>query len=198
MTYKSAHHALICLFVDHSRPGHSGWQDLYDPRSREDVKLDLRDVDIGAARNTLASSLHGMEEIAGEAAMVWKHLARMDDTRAAALILRCCPPRMRHASIPGATLPHPAYEAAMLWLAQESACAVTGLSKRQARRDALRRATGGKINVGVTADRCDVSRDTVERLNAKIRKWITPIEEQAWREIEDRLEGAGLVQREVA
>jgi len=195
MPYKSAHHALICLFVDHSRPGHSGWQDLYDPKNERKARGDaiLQHEDEAVFTNTLASSLFGMEEIAGEAAMVWKHLTRMDDTRAAALILRTCPPRMRYGTIQGATIPHPAYEAAMLWLTQESACAVNGLSKRQARRDALRRATGGKINVGVTADRCEVSRDTIERLNAKIRKWIMPIEEQAWREIEDRLKMANLI-----
>ena len=198
MPYKSAHHALICLFVDHSRPGHSGWQDLYDPRSREDIRMDLRDVDIGAARSQLASSLHGMEEIAGEAAMVWKHLARMDDTRAAVLILRTCPPTMRHQSIPGATLQHPAYEAAMRWMVMASAAAVTGLTHYRARRDALRLATGGKINIGATADKCDVHRKTISRLVSAIKTWEQPIEQQAWREIEDRLESAGLVDRVAA
>lgn len=194
MPYKSAHHALICLFVDHSRPGHSGWQDLYDPRSRDDIRMDLRDVDVGAVHNQLATSLHGMEEIAGEAAMVWKHLARMDDTRAAVLILRTCPPTMRHQSIPGATLQHPAFEAALRWMTDASLGAVNGLSHFHARRDAVRRATGGKVNVGRTADRCDVSRRTIERLNGEISRWLVPIEEQAWREIGDRLAGAKLIE----
>ncbi|MDE2470844.1 MAG: hypothetical protein KGL35_19380 [Bradyrhizobium sp.] len=194
MTYKSAHHALICLFVDHSRPGHSGWQDLYDPRSREDVKLDLRDVDIGTARNTLASSLHGMEEIAGEASMVWKHLARMDDTRAAALILRCCPPTLPRSSYTAPLLPHPAYEGAMKWMVEESTGVVTGLTNYRARRDAIKLATGGKINIGATADKCDVDRRTVSRLVQAIKTWERAIEDQAWREIEDRLESAGLLE----
>ncbi len=196
MPYKSAHHALICLFVDHARPGHSGWQDQYDPKSRDDVRLDLRDD--APARSQLASSLHGMEEISGEAAMVWKHLARMDDTRAATLILRTCPPTMRHQSIPGATLQHPAYESAMRWLVMASASAVTGLTHYRARRDALRLVTGGRINIGLTADRCEVHRKTISRLVAAIKTWEQAIEVQAWREIEDRLESAGLVDRVAA
>ena len=192
MTYRSAHHALICCFVDHARPGHSGWQDLYTPRSRNDIKLDLR-ADESLAATNLASSLHGMEEIAGEAAIVWRHLLRMSDTRAAALILRTCPPRERHASIPGATVPHPCFEAAIRWLTDASAAEVNGLSKYQARRDALRRATGGKVNVGITADRCEVSRDTIERLNKRVKAWLEPIENQAWLEIGDRLQAAGLI-----
>ncbi len=192
MPYKSAHHALICCFVDHSRPGHSGWQDLYDPKTRQDVKLDLRDEEIQATR--LVSSLHGMEEIAGEAALVWKHLLRMSDMRAAVLILRTCPPLIEVKSIPGAKAPHPMYAACVKLLADESAGVVSGLSKYHARRDAIRRATGAKINVGITADRCEVSRDTIERLNGKMKAWLGPTEAQAWREIEDRLQTAGLLE----
>ena len=191
MPYKSAHHALICCFVDHARPGHSGWQDLYDPKSRDDVKLDLRDEAIQATH--LVSALHGMEEIAGEAANVWKHLLRMTDMRAAVLILRTCPPTIRLESIPGAKAPHPIYAGCVKYLADQSAGVVTGISKYHARKDAIRRATGAKINVGITADRCEVSRDTIERLNGKMRAWLEPTEAQAWREIEDRLEVAGLI-----
>lgn len=32
------------------------------------------------------------------------------------------------------------------------------------------------LNVGTTADKCGVSRDTVERLNGRIRQWLGPIE----------------------
>lgn len=193
MTYANAHHALICCFVDHARPAAPGWHLRYDPKSRDDVRLDLRGEDVVARR--LVSALSGMEEVAGEAANVWKHLLRMSDARASALILRVCPALLRHPSIPDATTKHPWYEGALLLLTEDSASAVTGLSKHQARRDAVRRATGAKVNVGITADRCDVSRRTVERLNGAVKAWIKPIEDQAWREIEDRLEVAGLIER---
>ena len=183
MTYKSSHHALSYAFVDHSRPAHSGWQDLY--RSGFDQERGP------------VSLLSGMEEVAGEAAIVLKHLGRMSDTPAAFLVLKTCPAMLRHPSIPNAMLQHPMYWSAAHWLAQESAQLVTGLSNYRARRDAVRRACGAKINVGVTADKCAVNRNTVKQLNAKVKRWIAPIEERAWREIEDRLQAAGLIDVEL-
>lgn len=136
-----------------------------------------------------------MEEVAGEAAIVWKHLAKLGDTRAAILILAVCPPRMRHPSIPSATIEHPAYQAAAHWLAMESLQAVNGISMYRARSDAVQRACGKpeRVNVGMTADACGKSRRTIERVNRDIRDWINPIKLQAWREIEDRLEAAALI-----
>lgn len=197
MTYKSAHHALICCFVDHARPGHSGWQDQYDPKAERKSRADaiLRDPD-EAAPSLFRSTLHGMEEIAGEAAIVWRHLLHLGDTRAAALILRCCPPTLPRSSYSAPILPHPAYEAAMKWMVDESAGAVSGLSNYRARRDAIKMATGGTINIGVTADKCEVDRRTVSRLVQAIKAWERAIEDQAWREIEDRLQVAGLIERE--
>ncbi len=197
MTYRSAHHALICVFVDHARPGHSGWQDQFQPRAARLAQADaiLRDPDEPPA-SLFRSTLHGMEEIAGEAAIVWRHLLRLGDTRAAALILRCCPPTLPRSSYSAPILPHPAYEAAMKWMVDESAGAVSGLSNYRARRDAIKMATGGAINIGVTADKCEVDRRTVSRLVQAIKAWERAIEDQAWREIEDRLEAAGLIERE--
>ncbi|MDE2103897.1 MAG: hypothetical protein KGL39_42065 [Patescibacteria group bacterium] len=199
MTYRSAHHALICVFVDHARPGHSGWQDQFQPRAARLAQADaiLRDPDEPPA-SLFRSTLHGMEEIAGEAAIVWRHLLRLGDTRAAALILRCCPPTLPRSSYSAPILPHPAYEAAMKWMVDESAGAVSGLSNYRARRDAIKMATGGAINIGVTADKCEVDRRTVSRLVQAIKAWERAIEEQAWRDIEDRLEAAGLIERERA
>ena len=197
MTYRSAHHALICVFVDHARPGHSGWQDQFQPRAARLAQADaiLRDPDEPPA-SLFRSTLHGMEEIAGEAAIVWRHLLRLGDTRAAALILRCCPPTLPRSSYSAPILPHPAYEAAMKWMVDESAGAVSGLSNYRARRDAIKMATGGAINIGVTADKCEVDRRTVSRLVQAIKAWERAIEDQAWREIEDRLQVAGLIERE--
>ncbi len=197
MTYRSAHHALICVFVDHARPGHSGWQDQFQPRAARLAQADaiLRDPDEPPA-SLFRSTLHGMEEIAGEAAIVWRHLLHLGDTRAAALILRCCPPTLPRSSYSAPILPHPAYEAAMKWMVDESAGAVSGLSNYRARRDAIKMATGGAINIGVTADKCEVDRRTVSRLVQAIKAWERAIEEQAWREIEDRLQVAGLIERE--
>ena len=199
MPYRSAHHALICVFVDHARPGHSGWQDQFQPRAARLAQADaiLRDPDEPPA-SLFRSTLHGMEEIAGEAAIVWRHLLRLGDTRAAALILRCCPPTLPRSSYSAPILPHPAYEAAMKWMVDESAGAVSGLSNYRARRDAIKMATGGAINIGVTADKCEVDRRTVSRLVQAIKAWERAIEDQAWREIEDRLEAAGLIERERA
>ncbi|WP_455387419.1 hypothetical protein [Petrachloros mirabilis] len=94
MTYRSAHHAVICCFVDHGRPGHSGWQDIYDPRHyrKERGEPGMREPDAGVPPSLFRSTLHGMEEIAGEAAIVWKHLLRLNDTRCAALIHTLRPP----------------------------------------------------------------------------------------------------------
>ncbi|MDE2104582.1 MAG: hypothetical protein KGL39_45525, partial [Patescibacteria group bacterium] len=92
--------------------------------------------------------------------------------------------------------PHPAYEAAMRWLVDESACAITGLSHYHARREAIKLATGGIISVRATAERCDVDRRTVSRLIAAVKAWERAIEEQAWAEMQDRLESAGLIERE--
>jgi len=195
MTYRSAHHALICCFAPHDRPGHSSWQDQYDPRNeradRNSPTMD--DLDEVARRSTFRSALHGMEEITAEAANVWKHLFRMGDTAASALIIQTCPPKMSSRLDQKATIPHPAFDAALHWLVDESAQCVSGLSNYRARRDAIRRALGGSVSVRATADKCDVSRDTVGRLNANIKKWILPMQEQAWREIEDRLQAAGLI-----
>ncbi len=195
MTYRSAHHALICVFVDHARPGHSGWQDQFQPRAARLAQADaiLRDPDEPPA-SLFRSTLHGMEEIAGEAAIVWRHLLRLGDTRAAALILRCCPPTLPRSSYSAPILPHPAYEAAMKWMVDASAGAVSGLSNYRARRDAIKMATGGAINIGVTADKCEVDRRTVSRLVQAIKAWERAIEDQAWREIEDRLQVAGLIE----
>jgi hypothetical protein len=195
MTYRNAHHALICCFVPHDRPGHSGWQDKYDPKNdraeRNSPVMD--DLDEIALRSTFRGSLHGMEEITAEAANVWKHLLRMGDTSASILILRTCPPTTKSRIDPKAKLSNPVFDAARHWLVQESAQCVTGLSNYRARCDAVHRALGGSVYVKKTADNCDVSRDTIERMNGKIKKWITPIEDQAWREIEDRLQAAGLI-----
>ena len=197
MTYSSAHHALICCFVDHARPGHSGWQDQYQPGVDRLARKDALIADPDAPPPSLfRSTLHGMEEIAGEAAIVWRHLLHLGDTRAAALILRCCPPTLPRSSYSAPILPHPAYEAAMKWMVDESAGAVSGLSNYRARRDAIKMATGGAINIGVTADKCEVDRRTVSRLVQAIKAWERAIEDQAWREIEDRLQVAGLIERE--
>lgn len=194
MTYKSAHHAMICCFVDHARPGHAGWQDVYDDRQyrMERGEPGLREPE--PPPSLFRSTLHGMEEIAGEAAIVWRHLLRLGDTRAAALILRCCPPTLPRSSYSAPILPHPAYEAAMKWMIDASAGAVSGLSNYRARRDAIKLATGGAINIGVTADKCEVDRRTVSRLVQAIKAWERAIEDQAWREIEDRLQVAGLIE----
>ncbi len=202
MTYRSAHHALICAFVPHDRPAHSSWQDQYDPsadrKSRNSRVLEEPD-EVGMHSAALLSALHGMEEVAGEAANVLKHLARMSDTPAAVLILKTCPPRQPHHLLrEEATVPHPLYRAAVRWLGAESLAPVGGLEHETARQDAVRRACGAKVNVGITADKCGVSRDTIERLNAKVKKWIGPIEDRAWREIEDRLQAAGLIEVELA
>lgn len=197
MTYRSAHHALICVFVDHARPGHSGWQDQFQPRAARLAQADaiLRDPDEPPA-SLFRSTLHGMEEIAGEAAIVWKHLLRLNDTRAATLILRCCPPTLPRSSYNAPMIPHPAYEGAMKLLTDESACAVSGLSHYRARREAIKRATGGVISIKSTAERCEVHPRTVSRLVEAITQWEKAIEEQAWAEITDRLETAGLIERE--
>lgn len=198
MPYRSAHHALICCFVDHARPGHSGWQDLHDPKSRDDIKLDLRgELETAAMQSTFRSGLSGTDEICGEAAMVWKHLVRMGDTRASTLIIKTCPPRMPSKLDPQATLPHWAFETALRWLVDESAQVVTGLSHYRARRDAIRMCLGGKLKSSMTADKCDVSTRTVDRLVGRVKSWIGPIEAQAWAEMQDRLESAGLIEREM-
>lgn len=198
MPYNNAHHALICCFVDHSRPGHSSWQDHYDPKN-DRVERNSRvmdELEEAAMRSTFRSTLHGMEEITAEAANVWKHLLRMGDTRASVLVIRTCPPKAPSRIDPKATIPHPWFETALHWLVQDSAQLVQGLSNYRARRDAIRRALGGKIDIGKTADQSDAGRRTVERLCADVKKWINPIEDQAWREIEDRLEAAGLIEFE--
>lgn len=198
MTYRNAHHALICCFEPHDRPGHAGWQDQYDPRNERKERgsrvLDTLEAD--AERSTFRSALHGMEEITGEAANVWKHLLRMGDTYASVLILRTCPPKITSAIDPRAKLPHPAFEAALHWLVQDSAQLVTGLSNYRARRDAIRICLGGKLKTSITADKCDVSTRTVDRLVGRVKEWINPVEAQAWREIEDRLQAAGLLEQE--
>lgn len=179
MPYRSAHHALICAFVDHSRPRHASWQDIYQSGYR--------------ATDEPTSLLAGMEEVAGEAAMVLMHLSRLPDDAAAVLILRTCPPRRPHKLVPHATVPHPLYRTAARWLVQRSQEGVGGLRDSRARYDAVVRACGAKINVGLTADKAGVSRDTIERLNGAIKRWIGPIEDRAWREMEDRLQSAGLI-----
>jgi len=196
MPYKSAHHALICCFVDHARPSHARWQDQFDPRndraeSNSPVMAELQEA---AMRSTFRSTLHGMEEITAEAANVWKHLLRMGDTRASVLVIKTCPPRAPSRIDPKATIPNPWFEAALHWLVQESAQLVTGLSNHRARRDAIRICLGGKLKTSITADKCDVSTRTVDRLVGRVKEWINPIEEQAWREIEDRLQAAGLIE----
>lgn len=198
MPYNNAHHALICCFVDHSRPGHSGWQDLYDPRNdrAERSSRVMDELEDAAMRSTFRSALSGMEEISGEAANVWKHLLRMGDTRASVLVIKTCPPRAPSRIDPKATISHPWFEAALHWLVQDSAQLVTGLSNYRARRDAIRICLGGKLKTSITADKCDVSSRTVDRLVGRVKEWINPIEAQAWREIEDRLQAAGLLEQE--
>jgi len=196
MPYKSAHHALICCFVDHARPGHARWQDQFDPRHyraerNSPVMAELEEV---AMRSTFRSTLHGMEEITAEAANVWKHLLRMGDTRASVLVIKTCPPKAPSRIDPKATIPNPWFEAALHWLVQDSAQLVTGLSNYRARRDAIRICLGGKLKTSITADKCGVSTRTVDRLVGRVKEWINPIEEQAWREIEDRLQAAGLIE----
>ena len=198
MPYKSAHHALICCFVDHARPGHASWQDHYQPGVERLARGDaiLADTDPPPVCTMASSALRGMEEIAGEAALVWRHLLRLGDTRASTLILRCCPPHLPRSSHTDPIYPHPAYESAMKWLTDCSAGAVSGLSHYHARRAALQRATGGTISIRRTAERCDVDRRTISRLVTAIIGWEKAIEEQAWAEIQDRLETAGLIDRE--
>lgn len=183
MTYRSAHHALICLFDDRGRPALSPW-----PRKRDGG---YSDDDTAPPAGTLS----GMEEIAGEAAMVWKHLSRLGDREAAALILRTCPPCLKREGRADPSRPHPIYAGAMRLMLRESADAVSGLSHPRARQAAIRAAIGSKINIGITADRCDVHRRTVTRLIAAMRQWILPIEDRAWCEIEDRLQAAALIER---
>jgi hypothetical protein len=197
MPYKSAHHALICCFVDHARPGHARWQDQFDPRNDRAERNSpvMAELEEAAMRSTFRSTLHGMEEITAEAANVWKHLLRMGDTRASVLVIKTCPPKATSRIDPKATIPNPWFEAALHWLVQESAQLVTGLSNYRARRDAIRICLGGKLKTSITADKCDVSTRTVDRLVGRVKEWISPIEEQAWREIEDRLQAAGLIEK---
>ena len=186
MPYRDAQAALIAALADHARPGHSLWQDQFDPSSARMVgKERLMDAEnLPPAMPKFDTGLHGMEEICAEAAYAWKQLERMHPDRIAVLIMRCPP-----------TAHHPGFLWAWKWLTDASVCEVTGITHYQARRHAIRTLMGGRWTQAEIGEHVNLHQSSISRIFEKLRPWLERLEEQAWADFGDRLESRGLVQR---
>ncbi len=178
MTYRDAQAAIIAALADHARPGHSGWQDQYKP-GYWDVPT------ITAVR----SSLIGMEETAGQAAMVMRNMLTLRDLHLAILIVRY-----------ETQFPSSRHQASLHYVTQDSAQCVTGLSNVRLRQAIIRAALApgkrtSRPKLAELADRYGVHRNTVSTHYACISGWVHTEFDKAMAEITDKLEARGLIDR---
>lgn len=184
MPYRDAQAALIAALAEHARPGHTLWQDQFDPAAARMVgKERLMDAEnLPPAMPRFDTGLHGMEEICSEAAYVWKQLERMNRDRVAVMVMRCPP-----------TTQHPGFLWAWGYLTEVSVSQVTGITHYQARRHSIRSLMGGRWSQTDIAQHVNVHQSTISRVFEKLRPWLDRLEEQAWADFRDRLESRGLI-----
>jgi hypothetical protein len=175
--YRDTQAAIIAALADHARPVHARWQDQYRP-GYWDVPT------IAALRNSLV----GMEEVAGPAALVMRHMLALSDLHLAILIVRY-----------ETQFPSARHQASLEYVTQASAEAVTGLSNRRLRQAIIRATLSpGRAKVrpklAELADRYGVHRKTVERHYSSISQWAHAQFDRAMAEMTDRLEARGLIE----
>ena len=178
MSYPNVQAAIIAALADHSRPGHARWQDQYKTGYWNMPTISL-----------IRSNLIGMEETAGQAAMVLRNMGTLRDLHLAILIVRY-----------ETQFPSSRHQASLHYVTQESAQCVTGLSNVRLRQAIIRAALapgkrGTRPKYAEMADRYGMHPKTVGRHYAAISGWVHAEFNKALAEISDKLEARGLIER---
>lgn len=177
MTYRDTQAAIIAALADHARPGNSSWQKQYRCGYWDSPVISL-----------IRSSLVGMEETAGQAAMVLRNMETLCDLHLSLLIVRY-----------ETQFPSPRHEASLQYASNASIESVTGLSNFRLRQAIIRSSlTPGKRKkkpkFEELADRYNVHAKTVSRHYAAISEWTHREFDKAMAEMTDKLEARGLIE----
>ncbi len=189
MPYRDVQAAVIAALADHARPNHPSWQDMFDPiAARLAGKERLADPEAIAPRITFRTGLSGMEEVAGEAAIILKHMARMHNSTHIALLV------MRH----NTQWPSDLYDRAQK-LVEADCVALLNLHHRFLLRRCVKEALypskddGARLPMSYIADKTGVHRNTVRAYWQRLLPWVITETGKAYAELTDRLEVAGLI-----
>lgn len=191
MPYRDVQSAIIAALADHSRPGHSSWQDDFDAiRARMAGKERLADIG-GPPVMVFRTGLSGMEEVAGEAALVQKHMSRMQSLVQACLLI------MAH----NTQWPSPIYDEARKVVEHEAVVLLNLHMRRLLERcikEALHPSKDGdsRLPINYIATKTGAHRNTVRGYWQRVLPWVCTERKRGYAELTDRLEGAGLIGRD--